>query len=189
MMKVLMAAASVPVDESTALIKSVTEEVKKRAPASGGGKPRILLVGDQIDDVAIVNAIEGAEAFLVMDDLSTGSKMYWGDVDGTADPVRGITERYLKKLKFPTTFVAGDTYPETLEARFGHMRQFIKEFRVTGAILFIYKYCDPYGFEVPAMKSFIESAGTPVLYIEDEYSTSSLGRVKTRIEAFLEMIA
>ena len=189
MMKVLMAATSVPVDESTALIKSVTEEVKKRAPSSGGGKPRIMLVGDQIDDVAIVNAIEGAEAFLVMDDLSTGSKMYWGDVDVTADPVRGITERYLKKLKFPTTFVAGDTYPETLEARFGHMRQYIKEFRITGAILFIYKYCDPYGFEVPAMKSFIESAGTPVLYIEDEYSTSSLGRVKTRIEAFLEMIA
>ena len=189
MMKVLMAATSVPVDESTALIKSVTEEVKKRAPAPGGGKPRIMLVGDQIDDVAIVNAIEGAEAFLVMDDLSTGSKMYWGDVDVTADPVRGITERYLKKLKFPTTFVAGDTYPETLEARFGHMRQYIKEFRVNGAILFIYKYCDPYGFEVPAMKSFIESAGTPVLYIEDEYSASSLGRVKTRIEAFLEMIA
>jgi len=42
---------------------------------------------------------------------------------------------------------------------------------------------------LPAMKSFIESTGTPVLYIEDEYSTSSLGRVRTRIEAFLEMIA
>jgi benzoyl-CoA reductase/2-hydroxyglutaryl-CoA dehydratase subunit BcrC/BadD/HgdB len=149
-----------------------------------------MLVGDQIDDVAIVNAIEGAEAFLVMDDLSTGSKMYWGDVDATADPVRGITERYLKKLKFPTTFVAeGNTYAENLEARFGHMRRYIKDFRVNGVILFIYKYCDPYGFEVPAMKSYIESAGTPVLYIEDEYSTSSLGRVKTRIEAFLEMIA
>jgi benzoyl-CoA reductase/2-hydroxyglutaryl-CoA dehydratase subunit BcrC/BadD/HgdB len=125
-----------------------------------------------------------------MDDLSTGSKMYWGDVDATADPVQGITERYLKKLKFPTTFVsAGNTYAENLEARFGHMREYIREFKVNGAILFIYKYCDPYGFEVPAMKSFIESTGTPVLYIEDEYSTSSLGRVKTRIEAFLEMIA
>ena len=189
MMKVLIAATSVPVDESTALIRSVTEEVKRRTPASGGGRPRIMLAGDQIDDVAIVKAIEDAEAFLVMDDLSTGSKMYWGDVDATADPVRGITERYLKKLKFPTTFIAGDTYPETLEARFGHMRQYIKEFGVNGAILFIYKYCDPYGFEVPAMKSYIESAGTPVLYIEDEYSTSSLSRVKTRIEAFLEMIA
>ena len=69
------------------------------------------------------------------------------------------------------------------------MKRYIEEFKVDGAILFIYKYCDPYGFDVAPMKSFIESSGTPVLYIEDEYSTSSLGRVKTRIEAFLEMIA
>jgi bzd-type benzoyl-CoA reductase N subunit len=189
MMKVLVAAMSLPVDESTALIHSVIEDVKKRA-ATPRKTARIMLVGDQIDDVAIVNAIEGADAFLVMDDLSIGSKMYWNDVDATADPVQGITRRYLEQLKFPTTFVsAGDTYAENLEARFGHLRQYVQDFKVNGAILFIYKYCDPYGFEVPAMKSFIESTGIPVLYIEDEYSTSSLGRVKTRIEAFLEMIA
>jgi benzoyl-CoA reductase subunit C len=190
MMKVLIAAMSLSVDESTALIKSVTQEVKMRPAASGNKSARIMLIGDQIDDVAIVNVIEGAEAFLVMDDLSTGSKMYWGDVDATADPIRGITERYLKKLKFPTTFVAErDIYAENLEARFGHVRQYIRDFRVNGVILFIYKYCDPYGFEVPAIKSYIESAGTPVLHIEDEYNTSGLGRVRTRIEAFLEMIA
>jgi bzd-type benzoyl-CoA reductase N subunit len=189
MMKVLVACMSLPVDESTRLIKAVIAEVKQRTPAAGEKAGRIMLVGDQIDDVAIVNAIEDADAFLVMDDLSTGSKMYWGDVDVTPDPIQGIAERYLRKLKFPTTFVAGETYPETLEARFGHMRQYIKDFKVNGAILFIYKYCDPFGFEVPAIKSYIESAGTPVLYIEDEYSTSILGRVKTRIEAFLEMIA
>jgi bzd-type benzoyl-CoA reductase N subunit len=189
-MKVLIAAMSLPVDESTALIKGVTEEVKQRSSGAGGSPARIMLVGDQIDDVAIIDAIESTGAFLVMDDLSTGSKMYWGDVDSTADPMQGITERYLKKLKFPTTFISeGDSYAENLEARFGHMRQYIEEFRVNGTILFIYKYCDPFGFEVPAIKSFIESAGTPVLYIEDEYTTSSLGRVKTRIEAFLEMIA
>jgi benzoyl-CoA reductase subunit C len=190
MMKVLIAAMSLPVEESTGLIQSVIDEVGKRTPGSDVKAARIMLVGDQIDDVAIVNAIEGADAYLVMDDLSIGSKMYWDDVDATADPVQGIAERYLKKLKFPTTFVSeGNTYAENLEARFGHMRRYIEEFKVNGAILFIYKYCDPYGFEVPAIKSYIESAGTPVLYIEDEYSTSSLGRVKTRIEAFLEMIA
>ncbi len=189
MMKVLVATMGLPVEESTALIQSVIEEVKGRSPASRDTKVRIMLVGDQIDDVAIVHAIEGADAQLVMDDLSTGSKLYWGDVAATADPVQGISERYLKKLKFPTTFVAGNTYPETLEARFGHMRQHIADFRVNGAILFIYKYCDPYGFEIPAIKSFIESLGTPVLYIEDEYSTSSLARLKTRIEAFVEMIS
>lgn len=190
MMKVLIASMSLPVHESTELIRSVVDEVKTRPPGSGEKAVRIMLAGDQIDDIAIVRAIEDAGARLVMDDLSTGSKMYWGDVDAGGDPVRGITERYLKKLKFPTTFVSdGDTYEENLEARFGHMKQYVRDFRVDGVILFIYKYCDPFGFEVPAVKSFLESAGTPVLYIEDEYSTSSMGRLKTRIEAFLEMIA
>jgi len=190
MMKVLVAAMSLPVDESSALIQSITEEVKQRQMPAAGKAPRIMLIGDQIDDAAIIDAIEGTGARLVMDDLSIGSKMYWNDVDITPDPMQGIAERYLRKLKLPTTFVStGNTYQENMEARFGHMRQYIKEFKVDGAILFIYKYCDPYGFDVPAMKSFIESGGTPVLYLEDEYFTSTLARVKTRIEAFLEMIA
>jgi benzoyl-CoA reductase subunit C len=189
MMKVLVSAMSLPVVESSALIEAVTKEVKERKP-SGSAQKRIMLIGDQIDDVAIVDAIEGAGAWLVTDDLSLGSKMYSTDVDETADPVQGIAERYLRKLKLPTTFVgAGATYQENLEERFGHVKQNIKNFKVDGAILFIYKFCDPYGFEVPALKSFIESTGTPVLYLEDEYSTSTLARVKTRIEAFLEMIA
>jgi benzoyl-CoA reductase/2-hydroxyglutaryl-CoA dehydratase subunit BcrC/BadD/HgdB len=125
-----------------------------------------------------------------MDELSIGAKMYWEDVDITPDPVQGIAERYLRKLKIPTTFVGeGNTYQENLDARFGQIKQHISEFKVNGAILFIYKYCDPYGFEVPAMKSYIESSGAKVLYLEDEYSTSTLARMKTRIEAFLEMIA
>lgn len=190
MMKVLVAAMSLPVEESTALVESVTKEVSHRKPADAGPHVRILLAGDQVDDVAIAEAIEGTGASFVMDDLSMGSKMYWEDVDATPDPMEGIAERYLRKLKLPTTYVdAADNYQESLETRFGHLRRHVKEFKVDGVILFVYKYCDPYGFEVPAVKSYIEAAGTPVLYLEDEYSVSSLGRMKTRIEAFLEMIA
>ena len=190
MMKVLVAAMSLPVEESSALIKDVIEEIKKRSPVSSGKSARIMRIGDQVDDVAIIEAIEGTGASVVMDELSIGAKMYWEDVDITPDPVQGIAERYLRKLKIPTTFVGeGNTYQENLDARFGQIKQHISEFKVNGAILFIYKYCDPYGFEVPAMKSYIESSGAKVLYLEDEYSTSTLARMKTRIEAFLEMIA
>jgi benzoyl-CoA reductase/2-hydroxyglutaryl-CoA dehydratase subunit BcrC/BadD/HgdB len=191
MMKVLVAAMSLPVEESTALVRSVAEEVTQRpAPARSRQGSRLMLIGDQVDDVAIPQVIEDAGSRLVMDDLSIGSKIYWTDVDATPDPLTGIAERYLRKVKLPTTFVSeGNTYEENLEARFGHLLRYIKEFNVNAVILFIYKYCDPYGFEVPSIKGFIESAGTPVLYLEDEYSTSTLGRVKTRVEAFLEMIA
>ena len=190
MMKVLVAAMSLPVEESSALIKSITSEIRGRKAPPGGPEKRLMIVGGQIDNVAVADVIEKAGASLVADDITIGSKIYWPETDPTPDPLQGIAERYLRKLKVATTYVdTGTTYQENLEARFGHLRQHIDEFKVDGAILFIYKYCDPYGFDVPAMKSFIEATGTPVLYLEDEYSVSSLPRLKTRIEAFLEMIA
>ncbi len=189
MMKVLVAAMSLPVEESTELIYSVIEEVKKRGDTPAEKSARIMVVGDQIDDTALIEIIEKAGARMVMDDISIGSKIYWSDIETTQNPIDGIAERYLRKIKLPTTYRdAGETYQDQLEERFGHIRQFIKDFRVDGTILFIYKNCDPYGFEVPAIKNYIESLGTPVLYLEEEYSTSSFGRLKTRIEAFLEMI-
>jgi len=190
MTQVLVAAMSLPVEESTALIKSVTAEVQGRGRQAGAPGARVMLVGDQIDDYAIAKIIEDAGGKLVMDNLSIGSKVYWPDAEATPDPLAGLAERYLRKIKIPTTYVTfGETYQENLEARFGHIRGFIKEFGVNAVILFVYKYCDPYGFEVPSIKRFIEQTGVPVLYLEDEYSTSTLGRTKTRIEAFLEMIA
>jgi len=188
MLKVLVAAMSLPVYESTILIREVMDEVKQRKPTSQ--KPiRMMLIGDQIDDSIIANTIEDTNAWLVMDDISIGAKMYFSDIDITADPLYGIAERYIRKLKIPTTFTgSSDNYEDILNERFGHIVGHIKEFTVDGVILFIYKYCDPYGFEVPALKDYIESHGIPVLYLEDEYSVSTLGRIKTRIAAFLEMI-
>lgn len=189
MMKVLVAAMSLSVEESTGLISSATDEVRKRGITPAEKSARIMVVGDQIDDIALIEIIEKAGARMVMDDISIGSKIYWPDIEKTQNPIDGIAKRYLRNIKIPTTYRdTGGTYQDKLEERFGHIRQFVKDFKVDGAILFIYKYCDPYGFEVPATKNYIESLGTPVLYLEEEYSTSSFGRLKTRIEAFLEMI-
>lgn len=189
MTEVLVAAMSLPVEESSELISRVIDEVKKRGNRTAEKSPRIMIVGDQIDDIALIEIIEKTGAWMVMDDTSIGSKIYWSDVDLTENPIDGMADYYLRKMKLPTTYIeTGGSYQDNLEERFAHLRQFIKDFKVDGVILFIYKYCDPYGFEVPATKSYIESFGTPVLYLEDEYSASTLARLKTRIEAFLEMI-
>lgn len=189
MIKVLIAAMSLPVQESTALIESVIKEVKNRTNGPDPRQARIMVIADQIDDVAIADIIESADAWLVMDDISIGSKMYDSDVDDDTDPVEALAERYLRRVKLPTSVDSGLTYEESLEPRFGHLKRYIRDFNVNGVILVIYRYCDPFGFEVPTVKSFVESAGAQVLYLEDEYSVSALPRLKTRIEAFLEMIS
>ena len=190
MTKILVAAASLPVRESSALIEGIIKEVKTRPAPAQEKKKRIMLIGDQVDNPAVAGLIEDAGAWLVMDDVSIGSKVYWPEVDATLDPLQGIAEYYLRKIKLPTTYVAtGATYQENLDERFGHMKRFISDFNVDGAVLLVNKYCDPYGFEVPAIKDYVEETGTPLLYLEYEYSTSTLPRVQTRVEAFLEMIA
>jgi len=188
MIRVLIAAMSLPVEESTALIKSVAAEVTQRT-SERRPSPRLMIAGGHIDSVALIQTIEESGAAVVMDDTTIGSKIYWSDVDVSDDPVDAIARRYLRKVKVPTTYAGeGDTYEANLNVRFGHMKRYIDEFSVDGVLLFIYKHCDPYGFDVPAMKSFVESCGVPLLYVEDEYSEATLPRTKTRVEAFLEMI-
>jgi|SRR5271157_95047 len=190
MMKLLSAVKALPVDESTALARKVADEVKGRKISSPQKPVRVMLVGDQIDDTALIEIIENAGAQVVMDDLSVGSKLYFSDMEATRNPVDGIAKYYLEKVSLPTFYRdSGGSYEENLELRFGHLKKFVSEFSVDAVILLVYKNCDPYGFEVPATTSYVESLGTPVYYLEDEYSSSSLGRLKTRIEAFLETLA
>jgi benzoyl-CoA reductase/2-hydroxyglutaryl-CoA dehydratase subunit BcrC/BadD/HgdB len=190
MTSVLVAAMSLPVDECNTLLASVIQEVKERNNGPAKKSARIIVIGAEVDDTALMEIIEESDANVVIDDLCIGTKIYWPDVEVTDNPISSLAERYLLGIMCPRTYrEQKGTYQEYLEERFGHIGRFIRDFKVDGAILYIYQYCDPYGFEVPATKSYIESQGIPVLYLEDEYSMSSIGRLKTRIQAFLELMA
>jgi hypothetical protein len=80
-------------------------------------------------------------------------------------------------------------YEDAFTERFGQIGRSIREAKVDGVILYIYRYCDPFGFEVSQIKGYIERIGKPILYLEDDYSMSSLGRLRTRIQAFLELMS
>lgn len=187
--KVLIATTSIPVEESIELLDNVIDEVRARDTVLSPKSARIMVVGAEVDDMAFIKLIEDSGANIVADYLCPGAREYEADVELTQNPIDGIAERYLRKINCARTYrdKNGD-YEEYLEKRFGHINHSIKDFKVDGVILYFYRYCDPYGFEVPAMKSYIESKGTPVLYLEDEYSMTAISRLRTRIQAFLEMI-
>jgi len=190
MTRVLVAAMSLPVDECNPLLASVIKEVRERSNPPAKKSTRMMIIGAQVDDTALIEIIEENDAGVVIDDLCIGTKVFWPDVDASGDPIGSLAERYLARIMCPRTYrEKTGTYPEYLEDRFGHIGRFIKDYSVNGVILYVYKYCDPYGFEVPATKSYIESLDVPVLYLEDEYAMSSIGRLKTRIQAFLELMA
>jgi len=188
--KILTVGMSLPVTESNELFDEVIESLKQRKEAPRTKAPRILIDGACVDNIDFIKLIEESGANVVADSLCIGTRDYWPHAELEDDPMKALTHRYLEKINCPRTYreKAGETYQEDLESRFGDIGFLSKEFNVDGVILYIYKYCDPFGFEVPARKAYLDSFNMPVLYLEDEYSAGTIGRLRTRIQAFLEMI-
>jgi benzoyl-CoA reductase/2-hydroxyglutaryl-CoA dehydratase subunit BcrC/BadD/HgdB len=106
----------------------------------------------------------------------------------TEDPLDGIAVRYLG-VHCPRSFVPKtETREKDLEARYGHIGRFIGQWRVNGAIFYIVRYCDTCELEGPDLREYLSGMGLPVLMIEDDYSVSTIGQLRTRVQAFLEMI-
>jgi benzoyl-CoA reductase subunit C len=187
---ILTVGMSLPVTESNELFDEVLEKLTQRKEAPYTKAPRILLDGACVDNIDFIKLIEESGANVVADSLCIGTRDYWPHTESEGDPMKALAHRYLAKINCPRTYreKAGETYQEDLVSRFGDIGSLSKEFTVDGVILYIYKYCDPFGFEVPARKAYLDSINMPVLYLEDEYSAGTIGRLRTRIQAFLEMI-
>lgn len=188
-LKTMVALMSIPLEEGNELVREVIKEVKERKDGPQKKGVRLLVWGTPMDDVALMEMIEGMEANVVMDDICVGSRQYWPDVELTQDPLDGIVHRYLADIKCPRTFrETGESYPKDLETRFSYLKDYAEEWKVNGVLLQSMKYCDTHGYDVPALKDYLDGIGLPNLYLEHEYTMVALAPLRTRVQAFLELI-
>ena len=179
---VLVAGMTIPVQEFNELLEDVITEVRSRR-LSPDTKPRLLISGSEVDDAALIRLVEDSGAKVVMDDLCTGSRSFWQDVDPSKGAIIGLATRYLEGVACPRTYRPGKA-----AQRFSYLGDYIRDWSVQGVLLYTIRFCDTYQLDAPEMKDYIASLGLPVLYLEDNYITPPLGQWKTRIEAFLETI-
>lgn len=186
--KALVAGMGIPAAEHIELVKRFIVEVKERPLPKAEKLPRIFIWGNEIDDVAFIKLVEESGAQVVMDDLCTGTRFFWEDVPETADPLVGIAARYLCTHCPRTNVPQMESREKDLENRYGYIKNFIKTWKVDAAIFYIVRYCDTCELEGPDLREYLNSMKIPVLMIEDDYSTSTIGQLRTRVQAFLEMI-
>jgi bzd-type benzoyl-CoA reductase N subunit len=189
-LKILTVGMSLPVNEANKLFDEVLEELGQRKEPPKDKASRILVDGSCVDNIDFIELIEDSGGNVVAESLCIGTRDYWPYAETAMDPIKSLAHRYLDKINCPRTYreKAGGSYEEDLEARFGDIGYLVKAFAVDGVILYVYRYCDPFGFEVPAREAYLDKLGVPILYLEDEYSIGTIGRMRTRIQAFLEMI-
>jgi len=74
------------------------------------------------------------------------------------------------------------------EERTDHILDLAKEFKADGVIHYSIQFCTPYTVEAYKVEKVLHQKGIPMLKIETDYGMEDMGQLKTRIEAFLEMV-
>ena len=182
MMPLLVMGMSLPAQEFNTLLKEARTEALSRKEGRPQERPRLLIYGSIVDDLALVRLAEECGGNVVTDDFCIGTRSYLNDVLATADPLDGLVEAYFVNFVCPRTFRGRDT------GRFQYLLDSAKEFQVKGVIAYVLKYCDPHMMDYPDLRDFLQKAGLPVLYLEDDYTMASMGQLRTRIQAFVEML-
>ena len=152
--------------------------------------PRIFIDGACLDNIELIKLVEELGGNVVADTICNGARDHFPKTDVGGNPIHALAHRYLDKINCPKTYRANraGTFEGDIASRFGDIGAYTKEYKVEGAILYVYKYCDPFGFEVPARKAYYQSLHVPLLHLEDIYSAGTMSQLRTRIQAFLEMI-
>ena len=190
MLEVIMSLMMVPIEEGNALLKDVIEEVKARKDLPEKKTGRLLVWGSLIDNTAFTDLIESSGFNIVVEDTALGARPFWHDIEITEDPLEGLAKHYLQEIKCPRTFSkTGASYQEDLDNRFSYLKDFVKYWNVNGVFGNIIRNCDIHGYEVPAVKDYLEGLGLPVLIIEQDYSTAAFESLRTRFQAFAETFA
>jgi len=64
----------------------------------------------------------------------------------------------------------------------------IKEFKVDGVIYYVIRGCILYAMEYARTKKILDHMDIPVYYLDTDYTREDVGQMRTRIEAFLELL-
>ena len=151
---------------------------------SEGNKDRVpvYVAGNMTHSDTWFSLIEETGPLIVQDDLCSGARTFRLAVREDLDPMEALTERYFNSYFCPTKYRGAQAHVESL-------LKDVQDSGAKGVIFLLYKYCEAHFFDYPDLKAALESKGIPTLLLEVEDPSSSIGQLKIRTQAFVEMLS
>ena len=172
-----------PKEENNQMLEQLIVDLeKKKAPPAKA--VRIYLAGHLCMAVKaeILDLIEELGGQVVWDDLYTGYRYIASDASEKIAPLEALTQRY---------FNLGIPCPTRMEPKLGwsdYVLTKVQESNAQGVMVLMVKQCGPMLLYYPFLKDVLTKAGIPQTLIVTEHEIISLEQIKTRIQAFIEMI-
>lgn len=143
---------------------------------------KVLLTGIMADSKSLLNAIADSNLDVVSDDLAQESRQYRTEIkEYTSDPLFNLCKKW---SDFEGCSMAHSKENERVKI----ILEKIKENDVDGVIFVNTSFCDPEEYDYPIVKKALDERNIPQIFIESNKENTSNGQIKTRIEAFQELL-
>jgi benzoyl-CoA reductase subunit C len=186
MVDVTLAGMLMPKEDHSELLKKLLEALTKRKPPipDANSRIRLVLTGSlcEAPPAELLELTEELGGVVVDDDLYTGSRYFLSRVPSLPNPIEALAEAYLHMTAPCPTRI----YPEM---KLGpYLVDRVRRAEAKGLIIILVKYCEAHDYTYPHMRRHLDPAGIPYLMIKTEHETSSVEQMKTRLQAFFEII-
>ena len=165
-----------PVEEFIAL----AEKVKTPIKAKENGIP-IVIGGKTLEPGNLAKSLADMGARIVADDLITGARLFEVDLDEDIDPIEAMSDRQIRNIPYAGFCQGSEDRPD-------YLVRLARENKAAGVILAVQKFCETFEIDTPEVRERLKKEGIPTFMIETDFEPEVSGAMKTRIEAFLEMI-
>ncbi len=143
-------------------------------------RPKILISGNMLGHPQLWELVEEAGGIVISDDLCIGTRYFYEDVDTSLPPLEALVDYQFRK---PQCARMRDT-----ERRFSHLLKLVRDSEADGVIYHVLKFCDTFAYDLPPLKTLLTENNIPLLFLEGDHSLGSAGQLRTRIQAFLEVL-
>jgi len=175
---------------------ALCDELEKRAQRKDWvcppDTPRVMVTGTPMfwpDNWKLPTLVEEAnpQGIIVADELCSGERILNDPVGvdewSMDDMLHAIGDRYLMASTCPCF-----TSKDGNEDRINWLLNKVKEWNIQGVIYYVVRGCMLYAMEYTRVKKALDKINVPVYYLDTEYTREDVGQMKTRVEAFLEML-
>jgi benzoyl-CoA reductase/2-hydroxyglutaryl-CoA dehydratase subunit BcrC/BadD/HgdB len=179
-------------EKTEALCDELEQRVKQKIWAGPLDAPRVMVTGTPMiwpDNWKLPTLIEEGtpKGVLIADELCSSERLLYDPVGvdewSKDDMLNAIAERYLMASTCPC-FTSKDGNDD----RINWLLNKVKEWNIQGVIYHVVRGCMLYAMEYTRVKKVLDSVNIPVYYLDTEYTREDVGQMKTRVEAFLEML-
>jgi len=141
----------------------------------------ILLSGIVPEPMDMLHAVDELGAFVAADDLAcSGRRLY--PAGKSQDPFTRMAESLLGAPPDPTR-------GSPIQDRLDHLLNLARSSGARGVVFHDVKFCEPELFDLPELRRGLRDAGLPSIAVEVDLNDPVSQQARTRLEAFLEMIA